>query len=337
VAPGLLFCPPACLEHATGPDHPERADRIRAIERALAPRDWLGWERREAPPATREELVAVHAEEYVDRIRAMSEDGPAGALAEDTPVGPGSYAAAAAAAGAARTMVDALLAGDAAVGFCATRPPGHHARRDSTSGFCLVNHVAVAARHALDAHGLRRVFILDWDVHHGDGTHDIFRATDAVLFASIHQAGIFPGTGPVHDVGARGGLGFAINLPVEKGADEDTWVSLVEHIAVPAALEFRPELVLISAGYDAHRDDPQGGCLLDAGAYAEMARHVRALGERVGAPVGAVLEGGYALDALAESVCATLEALAGDRPPDSIAPDHVTARAASHIGHHWEL
>jgi len=336
VPPGLLFCPPACLQHDAGRGHPEHADRIRAIERALAARDRLGWERREAPPATREELVAVHAEEYVDRIRAMSE-GEAGALAEDTPVGPGSYAAAAAAAGAARTMVDALLAGDAAAGFCATRPPGHHARLDSTSGFCLVNNVAVAARHALDAHGLRRVFILDWDVHHGDGTHDIFRATDAVLFASIHQAGIFPGTGPLHDVGARAGLGFAINLPVPQGSDEDTWLSLVEHIVIPAAVEFRPELVLISAGYDAHRDDPQGGCLLDAAAFAEMARHVRALGEQVGAPVGAVLEGGYAPDALAESVCATLEAMAGDRPPDSIAPDHVTARAASHIGHHWEL
>jgi acetoin utilization deacetylase AcuC-like enzyme len=232
-------------------------------------------------------------------------------------------------------MVDALLVGDAAVGFCATRPPGHHARRDSTSGFCLVNHVAVAARHALDAHGLRRVFILDWDVHHGDGTHDIFRATDAVLFASIHQAGIFPGTGPVHDVGARGGLGFAINLPVEKGADEDTWVSLVEHIAIPAALEFRPELVLISAGYDAHRDDPQGGCLLDAGAFAEMARHVRALGEQVGAPVGAVLEGGYAPSALADSVAATMRGLGGSGDRAAAPETAVAAEAAARVARFW--
>ena len=346
MAPGLYFSHPACLEHDTG-EHPERADRIRAIERALAGRDWLGWERREAPAAGHEALTAVHADAYVERVRTLSEgersgDEPAGRgvggmLAEDTVVGPGSYGAAVRAAGGACAMVDGLLAGDAAVGFCATRPPGHHARHDTTSGFCLFNNVAVAARHALDAHGLRRVFILDWDVHHGDGTHDIFRATDAVLFASVHQEGIFPGTGQLHDVGARAGVGFAINLPVPKGSDEEPWLSLVEHIAIPAAMEFEPELVLISAGYDAHADDEQGDCRLEASSFAEMARHVRALGEHLRAPVGAVLEGGYALDALAESVCATMEALAGDRPPDSIAPDHVTARAASHIGHHWQL
>ena len=188
----------------------------------------------------------------------------------------------------------------------ATRPPDSACSTTSP----------IAARHALDALGARRVFIVDWDVHHGDGTHDIFRATDAVLFASIHQGGIYPGTGPLHDVGSRAGVGFSINLPVPAHSDEDTWVSLLEHVVVPAAAEFRPDLVLISAGYDAHRDDDQAGCDLDAGSFAEMTRHVRALGEQVGAPVGAVLEGGYALDALAASVVATMEALAGDEPPD---------------------
>jgi acetoin utilization deacetylase AcuC-like enzyme len=335
MGPPLYFSSPACLGHDTGA-HPECAARITAIEEALAARGWLGYERREAAPAPREALVAVHAAEYVDRVRELGEH-EVRCLAEDTVVGPGSYAAAAAAAGAACAMADALLAGEARVGFCAVRPPGHHARLDTTSGFCLFNSVAVAARHALDALGVARVFILDWDVHHGDGTHDLFRASDAVLFASVHQAGIFPGTGPLHDVGARAGLGYAINLPVPKGSDEDTWVSLVEHIVVPAAEQFRPELILVSAGYDAHRDDEHGGCALETSSYAELARHVRALGETVGAPVGAVLEGGYALEPLAASVCATMEALAGDEPPDSVAPDHVTARAASHIGHHWEL
>ena len=142
---------------------------------------------------TREALVAVHAGEYVDTVRSMSERG--GAFDAETVVGPGSYEAAASAAGAARGMAEALLAREGGVGFCATRPPGHHARRDSTSGFCLFNNVAVATRHALDALGARRVFILDWDVHHGDGTNDIFRATDEVLFASIHQSGLFPEPG----------------------------------------------------------------------------------------------------------------------------------------------
>ena len=211
-------------------------------------------------------------------------------------------------------MVEALLAGAAPVAFCATRPPGHHARVDTTSGFCLFNHIAVASRHALDSLGARRVFIFDWDVHHGDGTNDIFRATDAVLFASIHQSRIFPGTGPLTDQGARAGEGYSINLPMEKGSFEDAWFSMLEHVVIPAAEEFQPDLVLISAGYDAHRDDEQGGCELEASSFAEMARYIRGLGERTGAPVGAVLEGGYALEALAASVCATMEALAGDQP-----------------------
>jgi acetoin utilization deacetylase AcuC-like enzyme len=181
------------------------------------------------------------------------------------------------------------------------------------------------------------VLIVDWDVHHGDGTHDLFRDTDAVLYASIHQGGLYPGTGPLHDVGVRAGEGFAINLPVPARSDGDTWVSLLEHIVVPAGAEFRPDLVIVSAGYDAHADDPQGGCLLDADAFAEMARHVRALAEDAGAPVAAVLEGGYSPAALGESVAATLAALASDEPPDSVAPDFVTSRAASHIGHYWTL
>ncbi len=331
----LYFSHPASFDHETG-EHPERAARITAIEDALARRDWCGYERRVAPPAGREALVAVHTPEYLDTMRSLCEAG-GGVLDEDTVVSRGSYEAALHAAGAATAMATALLSGEARAAFCGTRPPGHHARRDSTSGFCLMNSVAVAARHALEALGARRVFIVDWDVHHGDGTNDIFRASGDVLFASIHESRTFPGTGPLEDVGVRAGEGFSINLPVPTGAGEDAWISMLEHVVVPAAAEFEPDLILISAGYDAHHDDPQGGCELDSGSYGEMARHVRALGERVGAPVGAVLEGGYALDALASSVVATLEALAGDEEPDSVSPDFLTSRAASHIGHHWTL
>jgi acetoin utilization deacetylase AcuC-like enzyme len=334
VGPPLYFSHPACLEHETG-EHPERPARIQAIETELERRGWLGYERREAPAAPLEAVTAVHAKAHVEAVRTSSASRRS--LDEETVLSPGSYRAALHAAGGACAMVDALLAGEARAGFCGTRPPGHHARSDTTSGFCLFNNVAVAAQHALDALGARRIFIFDWDVHHGDGTNDIFRTSDSVLFASIHQAGVFPGTGPLHDVGSRAGEGFSINLPVPARSGEDAWVSLLEHIAVPAALEFRPDLVLISAGYDAHRDDIQGGCELEAGSFAEMARHLRALGEEAAAPVGVVLEGGYALDALAASVAATLEALAGDEPPQMVAPDYLTARAASYIGHHWTL
>jgi acetoin utilization deacetylase AcuC-like enzyme len=333
----LYFSHPACLEHETPGGHPERPARITAVESSLAERAWLGYEVREAPPASREMLVAVHSAEYVDAVRSMSERG-GGAFDQENTVSEGSYGASAHASGAACAMVEALLAGGPArVGFCATRPPGHHAHADTTSGFCLFNHVAVASRHALDSLGARRVFIFDWDVHHGDGTNDISRATNAVLFASIHQSGAFPGTGRITDAGARAGEGYSINLPVQKGSLEDAWFSLLEHIVIPAAEEFQPDLVLISAGYDAHRDDEQGGCELDASSFAEMARHIRGLGERTGAPVGAVLEGGYTLDALAASVCATMEALAGDEPADSVAPDFLTSQAASHVGFHWTL
>jgi acetoin utilization deacetylase AcuC-like enzyme len=334
VGPPLYFSHPACLGHETG-EHPESPSRIQAIEAELERRGWLGYERREAPAAQLDAITAVHAEPYVEAVRSAS--AGRGSLDGETVLSPGSYRAALHAAGGACSMVDALMGGEAAAGFCATRPPGHHARGETTSGFCLFNNVAVAARHALDALGARRVFILDWDIHHGDGTNDIFRASDAVLFASIHQARIFPGTGPLHDMGARAGEGFSINLPVPAGSGEDAWISLLEHIAVPAALEFRPDLVLISAGYEAHRDDAYGDCDLDAGSFAEMTRHLRALGDEVEAPVGVVLEGGYALRALSASVAATMEALAGDQPPQMASADFLTGRAASYIGHHWTL
>ena len=195
----------------------------------------------------------------------------------------------------------------------------------------------MAARHALDALGARRVFILDWDVHHGDGTNDIFRASDAVLFASIHQSRIFPGTGPLQDAGSRAGEGFSINLPVPAGSGEDAWISLLEHIAVPAALEFRPDLVLISAGYDAHRDDAHGGCELEAGSFAEMARHLRALGEEVAAPVGVVLEGGYALDRSPPRWRPRWRRSRATSRPTWWRRTSSPRRAASYIGHHWTL
>jgi len=181
------------------------------------------------------------------------------------------------------------------------------------------------------------VLVVDWDVHHGNGTNDIFRTSDAVLYTSIHQSGLFPGTGPLLDVGSGAGAGLSINLPVLAGSGEYAWLSLLAWIIIPAAVEFSPDLVLISAGYDAHRDDPLGGCALDTTTFGEMACHVRALGERVGAPVGAVLEGGYDLASLAASVAETMEALAGRREPGSVPPDFPTSRAASHIGHYWSL
>ena len=175
-------------------------------------------------------------------------------------------------------------------------------------------------------------------MHHGNGTAEIFRRRDDVLVAGIHQEGIFPGSGPLGDVGSGPGTGFTINLPVPAGSGEEVWLSLLEHIVLPAGREFEPDLVLISAGFDAHRADPLAGCLLETGSFAQMACQVRDLARDLGAPLGAVLEGGYDVEALAESVVATMAALGGEGEAVSAAPDPMlTSRAAAQIGHHWQL
>jgi acetoin utilization deacetylase AcuC-like enzyme len=272
----------------------------------------------------------------VDEVRSMCERG-GGAFDPDTVASAGSYVAALHAAGGACALVDALVAGETPVGFSGLRPPGHHAEPTVAMGFCLFNNVAVAARHALDSLGLERVLVFDWDVHHGNGTNDIFHASREVLFASIHQYPWYPGTGPLSDVGAGDAEGFTLNLPVPAGSGEDVWLSLVEHVVVPAAQEFRPQLVLVSAGFDAHRDDPLGMCALEAGSFAQMALWMRQLGDSLDAPVGAVLEGGYDLPALAGSCAATLEALRDGGAPSSVGPHPLAAAATRTLASWWPL
>jgi acetoin utilization deacetylase AcuC-like enzyme len=309
----LYFSHPACLEHDPGvglPGHPERPERLRAVEAALEARDWLGWERREAPAASEEELRLVHPAAHIEAIRELCRSG-GGSIDADTFAGEASWEAALRSAGAACAMTRALLAGEVQAGFAAGRPPGHHAEPERAMGFCLFDNIAVAAALAIAELGVERVFILDWDVHHGNGTAEIFRRRADVLFASIHQGGIFPGTGAREDAGTGPGEGFTINLPVPAGSEESLWVSLLEGEILPAAARFEPQLVLISAGFDAHRDDPLAECRLETSSFGRMAAIVRAAAAGWGAPVGAVLEGGYALEALAESAVATMAALGG--------------------------
>jgi acetoin utilization deacetylase AcuC-like enzyme len=310
----LYFSHPASDEHDPQqglPGHPERPQRLAAIEAALEERDWLGWERREAPAASEEELLLVHPREHVEGIRDFCRAG-GGAIDADTVVGAASYEAALHAAGGACAMTRALVGGEARVGFSAGRPPGHHAEPARAMGFCLFDNVAVAAALAIAELGLERVFILDWDVHHGNGTAEIFRRRADVLFASIHQGGIFPGSGAREDSGSGPGAGYTINLPVAAGSGEDVWLPLLEQEVLPAAARFEPELVLISAGFDAHRDDPLAQCELEASSFGRLAETVRAAAAGWNAPVGAVLEGGYDLRALADSTVATMAALAGE-------------------------
>jgi acetoin utilization deacetylase AcuC-like enzyme len=323
------------LEHDTGA-HPERIERIQAIERELERRDWLGFERLEAPAVSRESLLAVHTPAHVDRIEALSARG-GGAIDLDTVTSAGSFEAALHAAGGAVAMVDRLLAqGGPPVAFCGLRPPGHHAETARAMGFCLFNNVAVAARHALEHHGLERVLVLDWDVHHGNGTAEIFAGTAEVLFVSIHQWPLYPGTGAIHEVGTGPGEGYTVNLPVPAGSGDDLYVSLIRHLVDPLARAYEPQLVLVSAGYDAHRDDPLADCRVTEEGYGTMAGLVRQLCRELGdVPVGAVLEGGYDLRALARSVAATLEMLDSSTTFADVEVHPLTASAADAFAQRW--
>jgi acetoin utilization deacetylase AcuC-like enzyme len=337
---GLYFDHPACLGHdpsARLAAHLDTPERLYAIEQALDSREWLGWERRQAPAAGERELELVHSAAHVTGIRDLCASG-GGSIDPDTYVGEASYRAALHAVGGVCAMTTALMAREAEVGFCGVRPSGHHAEPARAMGFCLFNNVAIAAELAIRELGARRVFVLDWDVHHGNGTAEAFRYRSDVLFASIHQAGIYPGTGAMSDVGSGKGEGYTINLPVPAGSEEDLWLSLLEHVVLPAAVAFEPDLVLVSAGYDAHRDDPLAGVRLETSSFGEMARHVREMARGVGAPLGAVLEGGYEPRTLAACVVETLEALTGPEQPRSAAPEALlTSRAAAQIAHYWPL
>ena len=329
MASGVLFHHPSSLDHDTGYGHPERRERIVAAEEALSEAGWFGLDDRESPAATIEQLERVHTSSHVVAIREFCERG-GGLLDVDTVASPASYEAALRAAGGTCAMVDALLGGDAGAGVALHRPPGHHAVAAQAMGFCLFNNVAVAARQALDEHGAERVLIVDWDVHHGNGTNDIFHATDEVLFASIHESPLYPGTGPASDAGSGKGEGFTINLPVPAGSGDETFGSLVEHVVVPAAERFRPSLVLISAGFDAHVDDPLAGCRVTDDGYSAMASSLRSLADRLGAPLGIVLEGGYDLGALARGLSAAVGAVTspdvGEVPELAVHPLAAAAR-----------
>jgi acetoin utilization deacetylase AcuC-like enzyme len=326
---------PLSLAHETGA-HPERAARIVAIEAELERHDWLGMRRIEAPCVAVETLTAVHPPGHVHAIEELCATG-GGMIDADTIASERSYEAALHAAGGAVALVDLLLNGEAATGMSALRPPGHHAEPARAMGFCLFDNVAVAARHALEAHGLERVLVLDWDVHHGNGTNAIFHATPEVLFVSLHEWPLYPGTGPASDVGSGAGAGYTVNVPLAAGAGDADYLSLLEHVVAPLGRAYAPQLILISAGFDAHRDDPLASMRLTEAGFAGMAGVMRGLGAELGAPVGAVLEGGYDLRALAASTAATLRVLTGlDTPPPIDVGVTPEARAAAErIAAHW--
>jgi acetoin utilization deacetylase AcuC-like enzyme len=310
---GFFLAHPSSLEHDTGV-HPENASRLRVIEAALDAAGWPGLVRVEAPAATIEQLRLVHTDEHIRAIEELCSLG-GGMIDADTLVSERSFEAALHAAGGATSAAERLLAGEAGFAFCALRPPGHHAEAGRAMGFCLFNNLAIALANALAAAGVERALVVDWDVHHGNGTEAIFAGSSRVLYTSIHQSPLYPGTGAADYAGEGDGVGYTVNLPVAPGSGSDEFLSLVQHVVVPIARRFEPGLVAISAGYDAHVDDPLADCLVETEAYGDMAATVRDLAAELGAPILVCLEGGYEPMALATSVLATVRALAGDGEP----------------------
>ena len=286
--------------------YPAAVAGIEAAERSGVP-----VERRPPEPAGRDAILRVHTPEFVDRLQGLSDAG-GGYLDPDTAMGPGSFEVAALASGAACGAVESALAGEPS--FAAVRPPGHHAGADYAMGFCLLNHAAVAAAHARSL-GVERVAVLDWDVHHGNGTQDIFYLDETVLYLSAHRSPFYPGTGRVGEIGEGAGRGFTANVPLPARSGEDVFAATFAGVLVPVLREFGPGLVIVSAGYDAHAADPLGGMGLEAESFGRFAALVSAVAGEVGAPPPAfVLEGGYDLDALTQSVAATVRGAYEDAP-----------------------
>lgn len=295
--------------HDTG-DHPESPERIFALERALTAAGMFD-DRLVLPPAPAplEAILAVHTPEVVDRVQRVAHHG-GGWLDPDTWVSPDSWDVALLAAGGACRAVDAVLNGEAPRAFALVRPPGHHAEPQRSMGFCLFNNIAVAAEHALTSHGLARVAIVDWDVHHGNGSQAAFWQSPQVLFISLHQYPFYPGTGSGTERGSGGGDGYTINLPLAAGATDQIYASAFEDVVVPALRAFDPQLILVSAGFDAHADDPLAMMRMTAPGFARLATMLRDLAnECCQGRLALVLEGGYNLQSLPASVIATIHAL----------------------------
>ena len=308
---------PAFLGHRTGA-HPENPGRIAAIDAELD-RQGLLPGRPEVPfrPAGLAALERVHDLAYLDEIEEIGLLG-GGDLDPDTLVLADSWEVALTAAGAALAATGAVLEGRAEAAFALVRPPGHHALRNRGMGFCLVNNVAVAAAEALHR-GLEHVAVIDWDVHHGNGTQDIFLEDPRVLYVSLHQSPLFPGTGAADERGRGAGEGFTLNIPLPPGTDDAAWLEAFDRAALPKLRAFRPELVLVSAGFDAHAADPLANFRVTEAGFDAIARRAAALAdEHAGGRLVAVLEGGYHPEALGRSVAATLRALDGEPAP---APD----------------
>jgi acetoin utilization deacetylase AcuC-like enzyme len=303
----LFITHPACLDHLTPPGHPERPDRLRAIERALADERFQSLVRAEAPRASLETIALCHPMSYITTIRDATPKQGLIALDADTSMSPGSFEAALRAAGGAVHAVDEVIAGRAANAFVATRPPGHHAESTRPMGFCLLSNAAIAARHAQRRHGIERAAIVDFDVHHGNGSQEIFWSDRSVMYGSTHQMPLYPGTGAASE---RGEHNTVVNAPLRPGDGGDQFRAAFDGVILPRLRDFHPELIVISAGFDAHARDPLANLNLVEADFDWATRKLMEIADgSASGRVVSVLEGGYDLQALSSSAAAHVVAL----------------------------
>jgi acetoin utilization deacetylase AcuC-like enzyme len=311
----LLFTHEACHRHLTPDGHPERVDRIRSVERILAGPLFADLVRREAPLGRDEDILHAHAADHLERIRAMAPSEGLEYLDPDTVMSPGSLEAALRAVGAATAAVDAVFSGEADNAFCALRPPGHHAETRRAMGFCLFNQAAIAAQYARRCHGAERVAVIDFDVHHGNGTQDIFWSDADLFYGSTHQMPLYPGTGAVQETG----VGNIFNAPLRAGDGGAQFREAMNSLILPALDLFSPDLLVISAGFDAHHRDPLGSLQFTEEDFAWVTLKLMELAEiHCGGRIVSVLEGGYDLQALAASAGIHVQALMRGNADDNL-------------------
>ncbi len=309
----VVFTHPSCLLHDTGSGHPEQIKRLEGVLSALKKPAFSALAWHESGKASPDQLKRVHDAGYVDTLLASSPASGYQAIDADTVLSPHTVAAALYSAGAVIDAVDHVMAGKASTAFCAVRPPGHHAEKDKAMGFCFFGNAAIGAAHAVEAHGLSRVAIIDFDVHHGNGTQDLVEGRKEIFFVSTHQSPLYPGTGAAAE---KGRLGNIMNVPLAEGDDGAVFRKAFMDKILPALENFKPEMIIISAGFDAHRDDPLGGMKLTEADYAWVTTELRKIAETHGAGrVVSVMEGGYNLSALASSVAAHVDVLMQDMSP----------------------
>jgi acetoin utilization deacetylase AcuC-like enzyme len=329
-----LYYHPIFLEHDNGFGHPERPERLTAALEALEEGGLLEvLDRREPRPAGEETIALVHPQAHIDRVKHIAARG-GGHLDLDTPVSPRSFEAALYAAGAAVDAVEEVWGGGLDSAFCLVRPPGHHATIGRGMGFCLFNNLAVAARHAQLRLGVERVLILDWDSHHGNGLQDVFYEDDSVLYVSFHQFPHYPGSGTSQEVGAGRGKGYTVNFPFSAYTGENAYLAAFEEVVMPVARQFKPQLVMIAAGYDAHHTDLLCSMLLTAESYARMTELLKGLAEETaGGRLVASLEGGYNLGAVSASIFNTIAVMAGSdlRAREETAPAQRSMERAAQV------